>query len=105
MAVQLTEVEIEEFKMGHQTENDGKKRDRIKAILMLNDGYRSEEISKILMININTITGWKKRYINRKDGREWLMDRYRGYEGKLSVIEEAEVSDYVSVLRDTIIRP
>ena len=95
MIFTLTEKEVEELRQLHRSERDGKKRDRIKAILMLFRGYTAVEIAEILLIDDNTITGWKHRYLNRKDGIEWLLNRCEGYQGKLSSAEEKQVAAYV----------
>lgn len=61
MIFTLTEKEVEELRQLHRSERDVKKRDRIKAILMLFRGYTAVEIAEILLIDDNTITGWKHR--------------------------------------------
>ena len=95
MKITLREEEIESLKQRHRAQTDGRKRDRIKAILMLNRGYTAREVSEVLMLNENTITGWKQRYLNRKDGVDWLIHHCVGYEGKLTPCEEKKVVAYV----------
>ena len=96
MRIQLSPEEINALKMLHQTyKTDQKKSDRIKAILMLNNGYSAGEVASVLMINKNTVTGWKKRYLNERDGVNWLLNRYEGYTGKLNETELSLVIDYV----------
>jgi transposase len=98
MKIELTSIEKSELKRYHRTIKDGKKRDRIKAILLLNEGYNPLEISQILLIDENTVSNWKKRFIERKEKSllMWLMDEYKGYEGKLTKEEEKIVKEYVA---------
>jgi transposase len=103
MKLNLTEEEVQNLKQLHREQKDGKKRDRIKAILMLYDGYTAQEIAKVLLLNENTITGWKKRYLNRKDAIDWLANQCVGYQGKLSACEEKALESYVetSLINDS----
>ena len=97
MRIDLREKEIEDLKILQQKyKTDQRKSDRIKAILMLNDRYSAEETGSVLMVNINTITGWKKRYLNGRNGLDCLLNRYEGYLGKLTEKKEEIITDYVS---------
>ena len=95
MKLALTENEVQELKTLHRSERDGKKRDRIKAILMFSTGYTAVEIGKVLLIDENTVSGWKSRYLNRKSTHEWLVTQCIGYQGKLSKDQERQVEKYV----------
>ena len=48
-----------------------------------------------MLIDKNTVSGWKDRYLNRKDTQEWLLTQCIGYQGKLSEDQETEVDKYV----------
>ena len=91
----MTIKDRETLKRIHRKLRDGRRRDRIKAILLLSEGYSSSEISKILLIDNDTVTNWKKRFDNREDIDSWLKDEYKIYEGKLTAAEEKELSDYI----------
>ena len=93
--ITLTEAEIKELKQIHKTVKMGPSRDRIKAILMLNDGYEGREIASVLLLDENTITCWKKRYLERANLTDYLFNECRGNIGKLSEKEELIVSQYV----------
>lgn len=84
----MTIKDKETLKRIHRGLRDGRKRDRIKAILLLSEGYTSSEISKILLIDNDTVTNWKKRFDYREDIDSWLKDEYKIYERKLTGQEE-----------------
>ena len=66
MRLKITEEEKRRLKQLHRIVKDGRHRDKIKTILMLNDGYKSEEISRVLLIDSDTVTNWKKSFVKRK---------------------------------------
>ncbi|MEW5694195.1 MAG: helix-turn-helix domain-containing protein [Candidatus Hydrogenedentota bacterium] len=68
MQIELTEKEKAELRRYHRTIKDGKKRDRIKAILLLDEGYSVTEISHILLIEENTVKSLSSNYA--KNGKE-----------------------------------
>lgn len=95
MGLQLTENEVRELRLLHRSEKDGKRRDRIKAILMLNAGYTAIEIAGVLLIDENTVAVWNTLYVNRKEPLDWLLTQCIGYQGKLTDAQEAIVETYV----------
>lgn len=95
LKIHLTESEIKELKQFHRTLKDRKSCDRIKVILMLNEGYSSLEISRILLLDEDTITGWKKRYLERKNLTGFLFNEFQGYTGKMNESEEKTVVQFV----------
>ena len=95
MDVEITIKEKETLKQIHRSLRDGKKRDRIKAILLLSEGYSATEISRILLIDNDTVTNWKKRFDSREGLNSWLKDEYKIYEGKLTNQEEKELVEYI----------
>jgi transposase len=97
MKIELTNIEKAELKHYHRKIKDGKKRDRIKSILLINEGYSVTEISRILLIEENTVRNWKKRFIERKEEslEKWVLDNYKGYAWKLTKEEITLVKEYV----------
>ncbi|MFA5816944.1 MAG: helix-turn-helix domain-containing protein [Bacteroidales bacterium] len=53
----LTNGQVEAYKGMHKTASV-EKRDRIKAILMLNSGYSQKEIAEVLLLDESTIWRW-----------------------------------------------
>ena len=92
MQKEITMIEKDKLKQIHRRLRDGKKRDRIKAILLLSEGYSSSEISRILLIDNDTVTNWKKRFDSREGLNSWLKDEYKIYEGKLTNQEEKNLN-------------
>ena len=87
--IKLTNEEIDELIILHRCcRKDQRKADRIKAILLLNENYTSQEVAKILLLNDDTITIYKKRFLNRKNCEDWLEDYNIFYEGKLNDLQE-----------------
>lgn len=99
--IKLTNEEIDELIILHRScRKDQRKADRIKAVLLLNDGYSSQEVAKILLLDEDTITTYKKRFLNRKNSEDWLEDYNIFYEGKLNDIQELIVKKFI---RESII--
>ena len=95
MQIKITSEEKTQLRELHRTVKDGRSRDKIKTILMLNDGYKSEEISRVLLIDTDTVTNWKKSFISRKDIMSWYLYSYKTYNGKLSKKEETILVKYL----------
>lgn len=91
----LTEIERSILRSFHKKNMKAKEADKIKAILLLDDGYSQQEIANILLIDENTVTNWKKDFLNRKDLNDWLKDNYTGYHGKLNEEEKQQVDKFV----------
>lgn len=87
----LTPEEINKLKLRHKKERDGKVRDRIKAVLLINDGYTFEQISKILLIDDATV----RRHVVEFMLSEKLTNRHKGSESKLSKHQTAELIIYL----------
>lgn len=94
--INLTKSEVEELKKAHKGCRNGQRRDRIKAILMLNNGYTHLEIANVLLLDEKTVRGWRVRYETRNNLENYLVNDCRGYSGKLSSKQQGVVSDYVS---------
>lgn len=94
--IKLTDQEKDEFIILHRScRKDQRKADRIKAILLLDDGYDEKEVAKILLLDEDTITTYKKRFLNRKNSEDWLEDYTIYYEGKLNDLQELIVKKFV----------
>lgn len=68
---------------------------RIRIILALDDGYRGEDVARILLIDEDTVTRWKKRFLESRYLTDWLGNEYKGYLGKLNKKQEQEVERFV----------
>lgn len=95
MQIKITSEENMYLRQLHRTVKDGRSRDKIKTILMLNDGYKSEEISRVLLIDTDTITNWKKSFTSRADIRSWYLYSYKPYNGKLRKNEKVVFVEYL----------
>lgn len=93
--VKLSEKERIELIALHRKNMRAKEADKIKAILLLDDNYSHQEVAKILLIDENTITNWKKDFLRSKNIKEWLIDNYVGYQGKLNNEQLKQVEDFV----------
>jgi len=91
----LTSDEREFYAKLHKKEKDGRKRDRIKFIILLNDGYSYREIARILLIEEQTLRNHWESY--KSDGLESLLNfNYKGRCSKLSKSEQEELEEYLS---------
>ncbi|HHD80341.1 MAG TPA: IS630 family transposase [Campylobacterales bacterium] len=95
MELKIAKEEILKLRQLHRTVKDGRIRDKIKTILMLNGGYKSEEISRVLLIDSDTVTNWKKSFVKRKNIDSWYHYSYKSYNGKLSKKEETLFVEYL----------
>jgi len=78
-----------------RTIKDAKTEKRILVILALADGYRIKDIARILRIDEDTVTKWRNKYAKRQFFTDWLSQAYKGYDGKLTPAQQAEVEHYV----------
>ena len=88
--IKLSENEKQELIRLHSSIKEGKIRDRIKAIILLNDGYSKAEVERILLITKRTILKIQNKYL-KKGIEALLVDNNIGYEGKLTVEEKEEL--------------
>ena len=51
----LSPKKIQELKAQHKKEQNGRNRDRIKAVLLINAGYSYEQTAEILLLDDSTI--------------------------------------------------
>ena len=66
-------------------------------ILLLHKGYSGVAISSILNIDQDTVTKWKKCYMERTDDQSWLEDKYQSYFVKLSCQSISELRKCLSI--------
>ena len=90
----LHQKEILEYHKKHRLEKDGKKRDRIKTILLLDQGWTQEKIAETLLLDEDTIGKYKKQF---EEGgmKNLLKGRHTGYQGKLSEKEQRKLKAHV----------
>ena len=53
IVMNITEDKIKELKAQHKKERDGRTRDRIKAVLLINKGYDYKQVADILLLDGN----------------------------------------------------
>jgi len=76
--ISLTVEETQKLKQMHKTSNSSKKRDRIKAILMLSKGFSYTEVAEHLLLDEDTVSTIKTRY--EEDGiDQFVQDNYVCY--------------------------
>lgn len=99
MKITLTGHQVKSLVHLHKSQTDKRKADRIKIILLLNNGYSQKEVADILLLDQDTITEWKKRFLERGDKEDlasWLSDNYIGYVGKVSFTQITHLRSYLS---------
>lgn len=74
---------------------DKKTAKRIQAILALDAGYTIKEVSDILLLDEDTVNKIKKKYDKGQFFSDWLADAHKGYKGKLTREQEADIDHYV----------
>jgi transposase len=100
----LTPEQISILKGMHRTTKDGKKRDRIKAILFLHRGFTMKETAELLLLDEGTVRIIRDRFIT--DGiDEFLKDSYVLYIGKLTEDQKEKVRTFVreNLVLDSIV--
>lgn len=95
MQIKLKNTERDRLKGLHRKTKNGKERDRIKAVLMSNNGHRAPFIAETLLIDENTVYRWIEGYLSAPSSESWMTMECQGYNGKLSVKEEQEISTHV----------
>ena len=93
--IELTNAEKEMLKAVHRQLRNKKDSDKIKAILMLSAGYTQVAVSDALLIDEDTLRSWRQKFENSKYCTDWLANEYEGYSGKLTIVQEQQVSAYV----------
>ncbi|GHT97064.1 hypothetical protein FACS1894126_0260 [Alphaproteobacteria bacterium] len=83
----LTNIEREELKKRHRTENDGRTRDRIKAVLLSDQGWSYRHISEALFWDASTVSKHVDEYLSKKK----LSLETGGSESKLTSNQASEL--------------
>ena len=84
MSIVLTTSELECFTGMYKAEKNKTRANKINIILLSHKGYSGVEISSILNLDQDTVSKWKRRFLERSDDNGWLEDSYQPYWGKLS---------------------
>jgi transposase len=84
MPLVLSSSEVEHLTRMYKKEKNKTRANKINIILLFHKGYTGVEISSILNLEQDSISKWKRRYIERTDDESWLEDFYQPYWGKLS---------------------
>ena len=90
----LPEERIELLRLEKQI-TDKKAATRLRVILALDLGYSAQQVAEIFLLDEDTVTRWKKKYEKRQFFSDWLGEAYKGYDGKLTKVQEAEVEKFV----------
>ena len=90
----LSSSELERLTRMYKKEKNKTRANKINIILLLHKGYSGVEISSILHLEEDTISKWKKRYLERIDD-SWLEDFYQPYWGKLSSHDTSLLRTYI----------
>lgn len=91
----LTSEERLSLVKSHKLEKDGRKKDRIKFILLTNDGWSYEQISKVLFLDDQTLRNYRQQY--ESGGLKSLLSfHYAGRPTILSKFEYEELEAYLS---------
>ncbi len=99
MQIVLSKKEEEALIKLHKKQKERIKADRIKTILLLNKGLTQKQVAEYLFLDEDTITNYKKSYLNRKNKTAWFKDNYKPNMGKLSYIEISRVLQYTDVFK------
>ena len=70
----------------HKLEKDGRRKDRIKFIVLLNDGWSYSEISRVLLLDDQTLRNYWKNY--ESGGLDLLLSFH--YSGRPTILSKAE---------------
>ncbi|MCP5502237.1 MAG: IS630 family transposase [Leptospiraceae bacterium] len=103
MEIPLSEADRIIIKKIHRTTKDKRIADRIKIINLLDRGYNSIEIAAILMLDEDTVSNWKKKFIESKNMEDWLALNFIPYKGKLQEIQLMELKQHIleSIITDS----
>lgn len=99
----LSQDEIKALQQTHRWTKNGKKRDRIKAILCLNEGFTLAETARILLLDEDTVATIRDRFL--EDGMDtFLEDNYVCYCGRLTAEQKEKVRVFVknNIIMDAI---
>jgi len=96
MKIILSPEEFLELKVLYKNEKNKKRAERINIILLLHKGYTQIEVADILNLDEDSITKWKKYFLERKDMISWSETHYTQYFSKLSFHEISQLRCYIN---------
>lgn len=82
----------------HRTHKDGRIRDRIKAILLVDNGWSYEKIATALLLDISTIRKYYGLYV--EGGTEALLTMH--YSGRSSMLNSNQMDSVKAYVKETI---
>ena len=85
--IKLSLEKIQALKVQHKKERDGRIRDRIKAVLLIDAGYSYEKAAEILLLDDSTI----RRHIEEYIASEKLLNNNKGSDSKLNKAQAEEL--------------
>ena len=91
IVMNLTEDKIKELKAQHKKERDGRTRDRIKAVLLINKGYDYKQVADILLLDDDTV----RRHVAEYLDFEKLKNNNKGSESKLNKEQADELINFL----------
>jgi len=97
----LTQDKLKDLKSLHKKERDGRVRDRIKAVLLINAGYTYEQVAEILLIDDETV----RRHVQEFLSSEKLTNNNKGSDSKLSECQTSELVKYLQTNTYMDVRP
>ena len=78
----------------HKSERDGRKKDRLKFVLLMNEGWSYERIATALFLDDQTLRNYWSEY--RKEGIDSLLGfKYQGRSSLLSEQEQHELKEHL----------
>jgi len=96
MQIILSNEEFTKLKILYKDEKNKKRAEHINIILLLYKGYTQIEIADILNLDEDTITKWKKAFIERKDLYSWSETHYTQYFSKLTFHQISYLRSYIN---------
>ena len=95
MSITLSSSELESLTRMYKKEKDKTRANKINIILLSHKGYSGVEISSVLNLDQDTVSKWKRRFLERSDDRSRLEDACQPYWGKLSSHDISLLRTYV----------
>jgi transposase len=97
----LTDTQIAQLRVQHKKEKNGKIRDRIKAVLLINEGYTYEQVAKILLVDDSTIHRHIEEYLESQK----LSNNNKGSTPKLNNQQKQELIEYLKLTTFMNVKP
>ena len=91
LEIKLNPEKVHELKAQHKKEQNGRNRDRIKAVLLINAGYSYERTAEILLLDDSTI----RRHIEEYLASKKLLNNNKGSKSKLNKVQANQLITYL----------